>query len=621
MAFYKTIQYLVFLSFISVFCLTASSQSEFTGDSLQITINANELLKQPEIESVLDLRTFLNKDLKNANEASDDLINYYLARHLYSKQRFSEATKVTVDCVEDDYNIKDSDAKFHNIIGAILIQKKEYTKAIKSFLKAAEGYKKQNNTLKEHAVYSNIANIHIALGDHQQAYNYSRACFKEFRKYPDDPNYLLFLGVLIVCENNLNLLDSVKVHIDIGKKIADTTKDVQGKVIINFANSEWEYKNKNYKIALPLALESLELSKKYGLKQFEIMNTILLMDIYNRQSDFQTALKYGVQAKKNLEFYKNLSMEHSISNGLSISYAGLGLYKEAYFLKKKTDSLKTIDRDFKNKRNMDSLLVQFESLDNKNQILEQEIIIANQNNTLERRNNTLLIISFTLVLTLLSIIVIFYFNRQRLKLIQNKQEAELISAVSASEEAERNRLSSLLHDGLAAELTALKLELEQLPGVSEKAYKMLSTAHKLTRRVSHNLSPYMIEEKGLVEATAYLVTNNNVNKNLYFYTNISEPLNISQNVATILFRSTQELLQNAINHANANEIVVQLMLNGRDLTISVEDDGIGMDISILKNSFGLGSLRKRIEVFKGELNIDSSPSHGTSAFINLKLEK
>ena len=46
-----------------------------------------------------------------------------------------------------------------------------------------------------------------------------------------------------------------------------------------------------------------------------------------------------------------------------------------------------------------------------------------------------------------------------------------------------------------------------------------------------------------------------------------------------------------------------------------------MDLAILENSFGLGSLRKRIAIFKGELNIDSSPSHGTSAFINLKLEK
>lgn len=621
MAFYKTIKLVILLSFLSLFCLPTIGQGEFSKDSLKIVQKANELLKHPEIKSVGNIKTFLNDNLDNPNSATDDLINFYVARHYYILQDFPKASRITLESIEDKYDVNDSDAKFYNILGAIQIQTKEYNKAIKNFLISAEKYKKQNNILREHIVYSNIANIHLAMGDHEQAYQYSQMCFSKFRNLKDDPNFLGFLGILIVCENNLNMLDSAKVHIDIGKSIADTTKHIQGKVLIDFATSEWEFKKKNHNNAKPLARKSLELSEKYGLKQFEIMNSILLMDIHNELSEYSSALGYGIKAKENLKYYKNLSMEHSIFNGLSITYAGLGLYKDAYLFKKKTDSLKTIDRDFKNKRNMDSLLVQFESLGNKNRILEQEIIIANQNNTLERRNNTLIIISFTLLITILFIIVIFYFNRQRLRLIKNKQETELINAVSASEEAERNKLSSLLHDGLAAELTALKLELEQHPGISERAFIMLSKAHKLTRRVSHNLSPYMIEEKGLVEAVAYLVTNNNVNKNLFFYTNISEQLNLSPNVATILFRSTQELLQNAIKHSNAKEIVVQLMLNGRDLTISVEDDGVGMDLAILENSFGLGSLRKRIAIFKGELNIDSSPSHGTSAFINLKLEK
>src|SRR5690554_7290166 len=110
---------------------------------------------------------------------------------------------------------------------------------------------------------------------------------------------------------------------------------------------------------------------------------------------------------------------------------------------------------------MDSLLVQFESLTHKNKILGQEAVIAIQNHTIERRNNTLIIIGFTLLLLFLFIISFFIYNRQRLKLIKNQQDVEIANAITASEEAERNRLSSELHDGLAAELTALKLELEQ----------------------------------------------------------------------------------------------------------------------------------------------------------------
>lgn len=613
--FTKLVLFVVFVSF------STKAQTKFSQDSLQIIKNSDELLQQPAVKSKDSVAYLLNNELQDSNAATDDLIQFYMARYFYLKQQIPIASEIVRENIEDQYNENYSDAKFYNIQGAIFSLKKEYEKAISSFLESANLYKKEGNSIREYTIYNNVANIYLALGDHRRAYEYSSNCFDEFRSHPENPNYLSFIGVLAVCETNLKMLDSAMVHIEHGLSLLENSSDIIGGILINYAKAELEFEKENYHQGIPFARKSLKQSEMYSLKDYEIISSIILMKIHNKLMEYELALNYGEIALENSNQSSNLSLKHSISDGIATAHAGIGNYHEAFIFKSQSDSLKTIDRDDQTKRSIDSLLVQFESLDNRNKILGQEVIIANQNHTLERRNSTLIIISFTLLMLVFLIIVLFLFNKQRLRLIKNKQEVELINAVSTSEEEERTRLSSLLHDGLAAELTALKLELEQHSGVSEKSFEMLATAHSLTRRVSHNLSPYMIDEKGLVDAVAYLVSNNNVNKNLYFNSNITGKLNIASKVETILFRSTQELLQNAINHAEASEIVVQVMLNGNYLTVSVEDDGIGMDISKVNDSIGLGSLKKRIEVINGELNIDSSPANGTSAFIKLKLEK
>lgn len=610
---------------IIVFAILAGSytfgQTSFPEDSLQIVNNSRKLLKKPEVKKEAEIVAFLSQKVEHQNRKTEDFIQFTLGRLYFMRQNIPAVEKVVKRNLEDDYNENHSDAKFYNMQGVVLSLKSKYEAAISSFLTSADKYARRGDKRSEHTIYNNVANIYLALGDHHSAYNYSSKCFNVFQKYPDDPNFLSLLGVLAVCENNLGMLDSAEVHIEKGLDMLENTTNIKGSILLNYAKSELEFKKGNYYKAIPFARKSLTLSENYNLKEYQVISSIVLMKVHNQLEEFKIALSYGKSAQEMSTNLRNLSMQHSVYEGLARAQAGINDFEAAYDNISIADSLKNIDRNQQNKKSMDSLLVQFESLANKNKILGQQVIIASQNHVLEKKNSTLILISFTGLILILFFVGLFLFNRQRLRLIENEQEVKLINAVSATEEEERNRLSSLLHDGLAAELTALKLELERHDGVSQRSLAMLEKAHGLTRRISHNLSPYMIDEKGLVEALAYMVSNNNVNKNLFFYSNTKEKLSLSSKVSTILFRSAQELLQNAMNHSKATEIVVQVMKNGDILTISIEDDGIGMDTSVINDSIGLGSLKKRIELINGELNIDSSPSNGTSAFIHFKLKK
>jgi signal transduction histidine kinase len=101
------------------------------------------------------------------------------------------------------------------------------------------------------------------------------------------------------------------------------------------------------------------------------------------------------------------------------------------------------------------------------------------------------------------------------------------------------------------------------------------------------------------------------------YYNLEDRL--PQRFELLAYRIIQELLNNIVKYAEAKEVLVQLSKNEHLLSIAIEDDGKGFDVSILKNKDGIGlhSMQKRIELLGGKMDIDSAPGRGTSVNIEL----
>lgn len=598
------------------------SQDRFTQDSIQIEKAAKKhLVSQEELPNKKEIQKSLSKNLENPSPKTDDFIQFYMAKLFLLKQQLKVAKEIAMKSIQDDFNESHSDAKFHNLLGVIYSSEKKYHTAIESFLKSVELYKKQGNKIKEHSAYNNIANIYLAIGDHESAYQYSFKCYEEFQHHPETPNYVGILGVLAICENNLNMLDSSSLHIETGFQVLKNKTDIVGNILINYAKAELEFKKGNYHKAIPFARESLTKSQKYKLSQYEIISSIVLMNIHNQLKEHKLALNYGKSALDQLQKTNNLSLQHSISDGISTANAGIGNFEKAYFFKNKSDSLKSIDRQEKSKKNIDKLMLEFQSVQDQNIILKQEQIITAQNHDIELSENRQIFVGIVAIILIVLVGLLIVFYKQRLKITKRNIQLDIANAVEASEEKERARISSELHDGLAAELTALKLSLEH-QGANEESLEMLKNAHQLTRRVSHNLSPFVLEKHGLVEALRYFIRINNQNNLLHFYSNLNgKKLELPSKVQTILFRSMQELIQNAIKHAEANQIEVQILQNNKRITLSVEDDGVGSTSAKMLGSIGLGALRKRIELIRGKFEIETSINQGTTVFIHLNIKK
>jgi signal transduction histidine kinase len=96
---------------------------------------------------------------------------------------------------------------------------------------------------------------------------------------------------------------------------------------------------------------------------------------------------------------------------------------------------------------------------------------------------------------------------------------------------------------------------------------------------------------------------------------------LPEEVAVTLFRIVQELTNNIVKHAQANQVLIQLLQRDGTLFLTVEDDGRGFDLEQAreKASLGMSSIASRVDYLKGDLDIDTVPGQGTSVSIALPL--
>ncbi|MGM0479960.1 MAG: tetratricopeptide repeat-containing sensor histidine kinase [Bacteroidota bacterium] len=596
-----------------------NGQEYFQEDSIRIEQRFSQLMQDTAVISEPSVvKSAVSDSLSEPVDIhTSSFVAFNVARYYYAKNQLDQALNYI-------HNLQIPDTarffpKIKNLEGVIYTLRRNNDEAVDAYLIAAESYAKQGEIIRQHVVYNNIANIYLALGDYAQAYKYSKKCFDVIGNYPENENYYTMMGVLALCEVNLDNFQAAKRHLD-ELKSADLEKQLLARIIVHYAEAEYERAQKNYHTSIKLANECLAMSQQYQIKQYILISHVVLMKNYNALKKYPRAIDHGQSAQKALLSAQNLTVQHTIFSGLSKAYAGIGDYKKAYAYQKSSDSIRSIDRKQENRAKIDSLMVQFETVEAQNEVLRQRNQIQQQRQTIQERNEFIQFITFILIAVLIIGTSGFFLYRQKLAIQRNKSEKNILRALNEGEEKERQRIASELHDGIASELTALKIGLEREKIENKSILPMTAQIHEGVRRISHNLSPIQLHELGLMEAIKTFVETNASSAPVQFFSNIKKPLKLSRNTTLILYRGTQEIIQNALKHAQAETIDVQVMRNEKTLTISIEDDGIGFDPADESKTIGLKSLHQRIASVGGKLTFDSTIDRGTSFFISISLD-
>jgi len=215
------------------------------------------------------------------------------------------------------------------------------------------------------------------------------------------------------------------------------------------------------------------------------------------------------------------------------------------------------------------------------------------------------------------------------------QLRSLASQLSKTEERERRRIATVLHDHIGQNLVALKRKLELLRRMepSPSNHQLLKETIELTTQtikdtssMTLQLSPPILFELGFVPAVEWLLEHHQ-NQN-DFQCSLQDdgqfkPLN--DDIKSLLFQSIRELLINVIKHAQAEKVKVSITRKGSYFKISVEDNGIGFEPSqkgLHKDGtggFGLFNIKERLNSIGGGFSIKSKPGQGTCIIMTLPL--
>jgi signal transduction histidine kinase/CheY-like chemotaxis protein len=219
---------------------------------------------------------------------------------------------------------------------------------------------------------------------------------------------------------------------------------------------------------------------------------------------------------------------------------------------------------------------------------------------------------------------------------QGRQRLQVLSSqLVRAQEDERRRLARELHDEIGQSLTAAQLNLQalcglrdvaQLPGRLEDSLGLLEHVLQQVRAMSLDLRPSLLDDLGLTPALRWLVKRQSERAGFAAHFRADGvDARFSTELETTCFRVAQEALNNITRHARATMVTVELAHQDGALHLHVADDGIGFDVEAARQqaargqSLGLLSMRERVELAGGAIDICSAPGDGATIDIHLPL--
>ncbi len=207
----------------------------------------------------------------------------------------------------------------------------------------------------------------------------------------------------------------------------------------------------------------------------------------------------------------------------------------------------------------------------------------------------------------------------------NRQEIRALAAsLLTAQEEERRRVARELHDQICQQLASLAIDVGDLaagPPPPDRVHRLreiqarVIKASDVTRHIAYELHPSVLDDLGLVASLRglgreFLEKTKNI-KLTFVGSRLKAP--VPREVASCIYRITQESLQNIKKHAKAKQVSIKLALRKGNISLVIEDDGVGFDQKEVKGRGGLGmvGMEERVRLIHGTLRVTTKPGRGT----------
>jgi len=479
-----------------------------------------------------------------------------------------------------------------NNIGVIYRRKGLFIRALDCYqqcLKIQEEFLGKNGTAD---VLNNIGVIYEEIGDYNKALEYYLRSFdiqEDLSDLDGMADVLNNIGLIYKhMDNNSKALEYFQESLKISYVIHDKMSTAH---VLNNIAEVYLIQGK-YPDALDNFQQSLKIKEdlSHTTGMVSSLNNIGL--VYYELGNNSKAIEWFEKSLKIAKEFDLLAGQKASSKCLYDAYKTIGNYNKAlqYYervvilddsLKDEETTKKLQQMEFTRQLQADSLLNEKEKL--KIQIAHEKIVRKKN-----RTKNISLLSGSGIVMVIFFLFVFYRQKTQKDKIIadqkikQLERDKKLVAARSIvnGQEEERKRIAKELHDGLGVLLSTAKLQFTSLKDKSpehkpliDKATKLLEQATGDVRKISHNMMPGLLTKFGLFEAVEDLFEKLNETEKLTARLEvIGETKRLPENKEVMLYRVIQEMINNTLKHAEAQDISHKMNIQSDILKIEYSDD-------------------------------------------------
>lgn len=529
-------------------------------------------------------------------------------------------------------------------VGATYINLQQHEKALEYQLQIIPLYEKLNSQIKLSTLYSNLSYTYSNIKQYKKAIEYGEMSLRIGREIKNDYSITTTLVNLSTVYISLGEVQRAVNALDEARAVAKRTNNQYALLITSLNLGDANIKLGNFSKLESYFDEALTLAKKIGDQE----SVVIALRGKGLDNFYKKKI---VEAEWFVNQSLQLAMADNMIDQIGKAYTVLadiavlkGDFKINNYYAIKSDSIRNLLLNESIAENIQELEAKYESEKKEQQIkdLTREAEIKDLSIRQNRLLNLILIGSLVAILVIVILARRTYqqkkkilerenaLNQSRIAELEKEKQLMASEAVIKGQDEERGRLAKDLHDGLGGLLSGVKFSLANMKStvildadsalVFERSLDMLDHSISELRRVAHNMMPEVLVKFGLSEALKSYC--DRMRESQIFkidFQSIGMDERLSSNTEIFVYRIVQELLNNTAKHAKATHVLVQLARQNSEVSITVEDNGIGFGNPNVDNAAGIGwtNIRSRVDYLKGKLDVQSSRGQGTSVHITI----
>jgi two-component system NarL family sensor kinase len=524
----------------------------------------------------------INDTLKDSLQIAQSKLNKgmcYVSTGAYQKgaENTLASLKILEQLKDESIIARKTYLRCFNIMGQVYYYQSDFIKTKDYFERYLEEAIKAKDTLSIASANNNLGAVYYELKDYDKALEHDLKGAEIHKQLNNSMGYANSLQNIATGLREREEYDKALVYYKQAKDLYEEVPNEKGVSEVLFNYGAMYSEMGNLSLSIKHYLDAIELSKK--INNHDVLKRCYsgLSKVYVKKNEYKSAL----------EFHKRF---HNLSDSLV---------------------------NLKNLNKTNELEITYET-----EKKEQQIVLLSKDKELQAstiENNRISIIALIIFIVSAFILAVWLFKRtqykQRLKFETEKAKSkeEQVIAVINSQEKERKRFAMDLHDDFGQLLSAMKLNVHSMKGISDnekmkKSETLLDNMYSSLKNIAFDLMPHTLFEKGLEEALDELKDQINSSEQLRLDVQsfgIKNKIESDQKIA--LYRIIQELMSNVIKYSNAQKVNISITDHGDGLTLMIEDDGLGYDFNTFKNGKGNGwkNIQSRLGLLSGEIEIDT----------------